>query len=84
MANFDTSKVLAEVVKQVEFETGQSWNTAEGRPNTSFQEAVAKELVERVVDSAVNVCLAERNPGNLNYKPSEKFADAIKRFFGKY
>lgn len=81
MTNFDTSKVLAEVVKQVEVETGQSWLTDDGYPNKSFQDAVAKALVNRVVDSAVGVCLSERNPGNLNYKPSEKFAAALKQFF---
>jgi hypothetical protein len=37
---------------------------------------------ELIVKECVKVCLDQRNPGNLNYKPSEMFADALKLHFG--
>lgn len=40
------------------------------------------KAVEIAVQEAVTVCLEQRDPGNLNYKPSEKFAAAIKQHFG--
>ncbi len=39
-------------------------------------------FAQLIVQEAVNVCLSERDPQNLNYKPSVKFADAIKSHFG--
>jgi hypothetical protein len=42
----------------------------------------AEVFAEQIVRECVNVCLAERDPSNLNYKPSEKFADLIKQHFG--
>ena len=38
-------------------------------------------FAQLIIDECVNVCLAQRDPQNLNYKPSEKFADEIKRNF---
>ena len=35
-----------------------------------------------LIQSAINVCLEQRDPQNLNYKPSEKFADALRQRFG--
>lgn len=40
------------------------------------------KLVELVVQECAQVCLSQRNPFNLNYKPSEKFAQALKQHFG--
>jgi len=40
------------------------------------------KAVEIAVQEAIDVCLAQRDPGNLNYKPSEKFAEALKQHFG--
>jgi hypothetical protein len=40
------------------------------------------KAVELAVQEAVAVCLEQRDPGNLNYKPSEKFAAAINQHFG--
>lgn len=40
------------------------------------------KAVEIAVQEAIDVCLAQRDPQNLNYKPSVKFADAIKQHFG--
>jgi hypothetical protein len=39
-------------------------------------------LVELIVGECAQVCLAQRDPANLNYKPSEKFAEAVKQHFG--
>ncbi len=35
-----------------------------------------------IVQECVGVCLAQRDPANLNYKPSVKFAEAVKQHFG--
>ena len=45
-----------------------------------YVERFANLLIQECVD----ICLAQRDPQNLNYKPSEKFADAIKQHFGIY
>lgn len=39
------------------------------------------EFARLIINECVNVCLAERDPQNLNYKPSVKFADAIQLHF---
>ena len=46
------------------------------------QIAALKRKVEGLVEECIQVCLDQRNPGNLNYKPSEMFADALKLHFG--
>jgi hypothetical protein len=38
-------------------------------------------FAQLIIDECVNICLSQRDPQNLNYKPSEKFADEIKRHF---
>lgn len=40
------------------------------------------KFTQLIIDECVNVCLSQRDPQNLNYKPSVKFADEIKRHFG--
>jgi hypothetical protein len=39
-------------------------------------------MAQLIVQECVAVCLEQRDPQNLNYKPSEKFAEAIKQRFG--
>jgi hypothetical protein len=39
-------------------------------------------LVKKVIEECARVCLDQRDPSNLNYKPSERFAEAIKEHFG--
>lgn len=39
-------------------------------------------FAELMVEECAQVCLAQRDPGNLNYKPSERFAEAVKQHFG--
>lgn len=41
-----------------------------------------EKFVELLIQECADVCLQQRDPSNLNYKPSEKFAEAIKQHFG--
>lgn len=41
-----------------------------------------EKFAELIVQECVKVCLEQRNPANLNYKPSEQFAEAVKQHFG--
>jgi hypothetical protein len=41
-----------------------------------------EKFAELIVRECAGVCLAQRDPANLNYKPSEKFAEAVKQHFG--
>ena len=43
---------------------------------------VVEKFAELIVRECVEVCLEQRNPANLNYKPSEQFAEAVKQHFG--
>jgi hypothetical protein len=42
----------------------------------------ADKFAELIVRECAQVCLEQRDPGNLNYKPSVKFAEAVKQHFG--
>ena len=35
-----------------------------------------------IIQECVSVCLQQRDPANLNYKPSERFAEVLKQHFG--
>jgi hypothetical protein len=41
-----------------------------------------KKFAELIVRECAQVCLSQRDPANLNYKPSERFAEAVKQHFG--
>lgn len=41
-----------------------------------------EKLAELIVKECARVCLDQPDPQNLNYKPSEKFAEAVKQRFG--
>ena len=41
-----------------------------------------KKFAELIVRECARVCLSQRDPANLNYKPSERFAEAVKQHFG--
>lgn len=43
-----------------------------------------EKFSELIVRECAQVCSKQRNPSNLNYKPSEEFAQAVKRHFGVY
>jgi menaquinone-dependent protoporphyrinogen IX oxidase len=40
------------------------------------------KFAELIVRECAQVCLSQRDPANLNYKPSERFAEAVKQHFG--
>ena len=39
-------------------------------------------FAELIVRECAQVCLSQRDPANLNYKPSERFAEAVTQHFG--
>jgi hypothetical protein len=41
-----------------------------------------EKFAELIVKECAQVCLSQRDPANLNYKPSERFAEAVKQHFG--
>jgi hypothetical protein len=41
-----------------------------------------QKFAELIVRECAQVCLSQRDPANLNYKPSERFAEAVKQHFG--
>jgi len=54
-----------------------------GEYQRSWEEHVDPELlVQLVVAECIKVCKSQRDPSNLNYKPSERFADEISQHFG--
>jgi len=40
-----------------------------------------QKFAELIVAECAKVCLSQRDPANLNYKPSVKFAEAVSRTF---
>ena len=42
------------------------------------------KFAELIVRECARVCSEQRDPANLNYKPSEQFAEAVKQHFGVY
>jgi hypothetical protein len=41
-----------------------------------------EKFAELIIEECIRICLEQRDPSSLNYKPSEKFADAIRQRFG--
>ena len=57
----------------------------DGDPNGSARMvgySKMEKFAELIVAECAQVCLAQRDPANLNYKPSVKFAEAINQHFG--
>lgn len=42
------------------------------------------KFAELIIRECINVAKRQRDPQNLNYKPSERFADDLKQHFGVY
>jgi hypothetical protein len=58
---------------------------ASGHPAVGFQDLeLFEKFAELIVKECVQVCLSQRDPSNLNYKPSERFAEAVKQHFGVF
>jgi hypothetical protein len=60
------------------------WDTLPSGARTPDHESVvkARKFAELIVRECAQVCLSQRDPANLNYKPSERFAEAVKQHFG--
>lgn len=41
------------------------------------------EFAKRIIQECSEVCLNQRDPTNLNYKPSQRFSEEILRHFGQ-
>ena len=54
----------------------------DGDKSAIMDQQALQNFAMAVVKECAQVCLAQRNPFNLNYKPSEKFAQALKQHFG--
>ena len=46
------------------------------------RDLIQEKFAELIVQECARVCLSQRDPANLNYKPSERFAEAVKQHFG--
>ena len=42
----------------------------------------AEKFAELIVKECMNVARQQRNPANLNYKPSERFVEDLRQHFG--
>ena len=42
----------------------------------------ANKLAELIVKECMSVARQQRNPANLNYKPSERFVEDLRQHFG--
>jgi hypothetical protein len=67
--------------KKIEALAKQAGATTFGGKQCIFGDEDVEKFAQLIIDECVNVCLSQRNPQNLNYKPSVKFADEIKRHF---
>jgi hypothetical protein len=73
---------MNERIRELELEAAYG-NIDPNGPFTAeeFNQFTAK-FAELIVRECVQVCLSQRDPANLNYKPSVKFAEAVKQHFG--
>jgi hypothetical protein len=72
---------IFELAKQVDL---IQWDKLPSGAITPNHESVAKAMkfAELIVRECAKVCLDQRDPSNLNYNPSVKFAEAIEKHFG--
>jgi hypothetical protein len=72
------NKRIDQIADQVMDEFGNEFKDSGIVVSDEFFERFA----ELIVQECVQVCLSQRDPANLNYKPSERFAEAVKQHFG--
>ena len=67
-------------------ETGHAYYRGEKKPENAvtLHSVDLEKFAELIVRECAKVCSEQRNPANLNYKPSEQFAEAVKQHFGVY
>jgi hypothetical protein len=75
-------KLLAEQAEKLADEHTKAFTDGTGEWKRSWNEVYDEKFAELIVKECAGVCLAQRDPANLNYKPSEKFAEAVKQHFG--
>lgn len=64
---------MNERIKELAFQASENYD---------YHPEFAKKFAELIVRECAQVCLSQRDPANLNYKPSERFAEAVKQHFG--
>ena len=47
-----------------------------------YGEGNVEKFAELIVRECMNVARQQRDPGNLNYKPSERFVEDLRQHFG--
>ena len=47
-----------------------------------YGEGNVEKFAELIVRECMNVARQQRNPANLNYKPSERFVEDLRQHFG--
>ena len=60
------------------------WNDELNGNSIDFSPEQFEKFAELIVRECAKVCSEQRDPANLNYKPSEQFAEAVKQHFGVY
>lgn len=48
----------------------------------NLQEVFLEKFAELIVKECISVARRQRNPSNLNYKPSERFVEELQQYFG--
>ncbi len=84
-----TTKELTEMfghdrIDQIAFLTGCYAERYDGKTNCYIidDDKLAK-FAEAIVGECIGVCLSQRDPSALNYKPSKTFSDALRSHFQK-
>ena len=70
---------IYELMREAEEEYGS--HGAFGEPTVERSLNVEK-FAELLIQDCIKVCLEQRDPTNLNYKPSKHFAEKIRQHFG--
>lgn len=69
---------IRELIKQATVEVPLYYGAAGLGHTKKFDK---EKFAELIIQECVSVCKRQRDPANLNYKPSERFAEAIKLHF---
>lgn len=71
------------VMKRIDDLIKQSRLRYNEHQSVEMRNAELKAFAKAIIDDCVAVCKSQRDPSNLNYKPSERFVEAIKLHFGE-
>ena len=73
---------MNERIKELAKQTGYIWH-ASGDPQIyEFTPEKLEKFAELIVRECMKVARQQRNPANLNYKPSERFVEDLRQHFG--